>query len=133
MKVYIAAPYGALKKAHGLGVFLRSCGIDVTSRWHDDPFIAQSELTHEQMSRHAHQDTDDLDRSDAMVLMTGAGESTTGGCHFESGYAFASGLPVVVFGPPVNVFHHMDGWITVVPEHQGFWNLALTLKKIACA
>lgn len=80
--------------------------------------------------RHAQDDIDDLESADALVLMTGSGESRTGGCHFESGYAFASGLPVVVFGPPVNVFHHMDGWLTVVPEHQGLWNLALTLKKI---
>jgi nucleoside 2-deoxyribosyltransferase len=48
----------------------------------------------------------DLDSADVIVVMT-TGTPARGGRHFETGYAYASGKPVLIAGPLEHAFHHL--------------------------
>jgi hypothetical protein len=53
------------------------------------------------------------------VLTTG--ELARGGRHFETGYAYRAGIPVILVGPVEHAFHHLDG--VNVSTHAGLFEL----------
>jgi len=114
MKVYLAADFGRAAEVDALSMECVQAGVEVVSRWHRqvapdereasgniggpaDPaaalFAAERNLT-------------DLDSADVIVVMT-TGAPARGGRHFETGYAYASGKPVIIAGPLEHAFHHL--------------------------
>ena len=55
----------------------------------------------------------DIDACDVFILMT-TGSPARGGRHFEAGYAFARGKPIVIVGPVEHAFQHLAR--AVVPD-----------------
>jgi nucleoside 2-deoxyribosyltransferase len=103
---------------------------EVTSSWLNEPPIkAESEHADWEKRARANEDQLDIDRSDAVVVFTDV-ESTSGGLHWETGYAVGRGIPVYLVGPKRNVFHyqnHFAGWFETVA---GF-KAACTYREIA--
>lgn len=134
MKVYIAGAYcyrDVIRKR--VVPILNRLGHEVTSGWlegtrpiTDGTIGASLDRPTEKVKEAAEGDFYDIDNSDVVLLLTAhsmirlesAGEENdftlptretdhrmhTGGRHVESGYALSQGLPVVVAGPPENVF-----------------------------
>ena len=103
MKVYIAAPWQLREDAKALGDRLTTAGIEITARWLTEP-DGQSDLDGAVM------DLEDIDRSDALILLNPAewAAKGTGGRHFECGYAHARGQRSLgILGVRSNVFHHL--------------------------
>lgn len=116
MRVYLAAPYGAREEVLGLASDLYSRGMTCSSSWlaetHEiNPGTegAAPALSDAQVALHATDDLVDILSSQALVLFTAAylGVEGGGGRHIETGYAMATGIPVIVVGEPENVFHRM--------------------------
>lgn len=113
LRAYLAAPYAARD--------LVRVGIDVTASWLDEEHEinegttgAATALHPDEVARHAATDLDDIERCDVLVLFTAASlgmdvaDAASGGRHVETGYALAKNIPVIVIGPPENVFHRLD-------------------------
>lgn len=61
----------------------------------------------EEYAEAATADLEDVFEADLLILLSdGDGTQSPGGKHTELGFALALEIPVVVFGPPENVFHH---------------------------
>lgn len=106
MKIYIAACFGQQAEVREKAKELEALGHECTSSWRfETPTGDGSEPEHsKKYALAANADLTDIRRSDMLVLLTGQ-VSTTGGKHFEVGYALASELDVVIVGKPENVFH----------------------------
>lgn len=102
--VYIAAPFIRQAEARLRSLDLAVIGFNVTSRWLDEEPI--SNPTPEYQAQRAGIDIEDIDSSDYFVLLA-EHDSRTGGKHFETGYAYATGKNVMVVGRRENVFHHL--------------------------
>ena len=92
--------------------------VDVTASWLDETHDitpgttgAATDLSDDEVARHAATDLDDVANADLLVLITadvaGVEAATSGGRHVETGFALASGIPVLVVGAPENVFHRL--------------------------
>jgi nucleoside 2-deoxyribosyltransferase len=129
MKVYLAAPYACRDGLRGLAAELVKIGMSVTSSWLTEKQAidagtvgAAADLADAQVRHHVQTDFRDIERADVLVAFTGAAAvrfnasnvSHSGGRHVETGYALALGKPVIVIGPPENVFHR--GACTNVPD-----------------
>jgi nucleoside 2-deoxyribosyltransferase len=117
MKVYIAAPWSWKNLAKEWALILDSMGHEITSRWLALPDVEPA--TRDILREQALMDLADIDRSDALFLMTGytGGNAHTGGRHFETGYAFAKGKRIVVCPSTESVFHYLPGIERItVPE-----------------
>lgn len=120
--VYLAGPYAARERLKAMAKDLEAMLVEVTASWIDEThditpgtLDAATDLTDEQVARHAATDLDDIADADLLVLITaeiaGILNATSGGRHVETGYAIASGIPVLVVGEPENVFHRIG------PDH----------------
>jgi nucleoside 2-deoxyribosyltransferase len=124
MKLYLAGAYAARDVLRDRVVpMLESVGHEVTSGWLQgsrpiSPLtIGTSPIsTDAEVADFVRGDLQDILNADALVLMTGNAmmgldrnldplQLHTGGRHFETGFAHALGVPVVVVGQPENVFH----------------------------
>lgn len=131
-RVYLAAAYAARDTLRDHLTTLADHGIAVTSTWlHETGALtpgalgAATDLTADEVTQHCINDFADIDAADAVVLFTGQALTDyvpadlppmklhTGGRHVETGYALATGKPVIVIGDPENVFHR--GMCTLVP------------------
>ena len=138
MKVYIAAPYAARDHVRQFAMHQR---LEVTSNWifatrsiHPGTVDTAPDHSNDKVRAHVRGDLEDVDRADALLLLTGKwvleqgwvsdlAQTISGGRHIETGYALAHGKLVVVVGQPENIFHR--GACAVVPSlHE-----ALTLLK----
>lgn len=130
MKVYLAAMYSLKDDIRLKAEDLKQLGIQCTSTWlkePHDPKIGINEVTPEFCCETAHQDLDDILRSDVVVLFTVDGTIPTlrGGRHFESGFAYGISVAqtiknlvipnttmrpmrVMTVGPKENIFHHLE-------------------------
>jgi|SRR5580700_512716 nucleoside 2-deoxyribosyltransferase len=106
MRIYIAACFGQQAEVREKADQLTQAKHVCTSNWrYEKPSGDGSEAKHaSKYLQAAMQDLRDIDSSDLLVLLAGQ-VSTTGGKHFEVGYAVAKGKQVVVVGAPENVFH----------------------------
>lgn len=124
MKVYLAAPYALrdLLRQSYLPMLL-DAGHESTTSWLAEAVPISSGTTgsapsiaDEQARQHVEQDMIDVERSDALVVVTwqqaalldprAVAHPNSGGRHVETGMALSLGTPVVVWGPgPENIFH----------------------------
>lgn len=102
MKIYIAASMDAIKRCQANATKIHNLGHGVTSRWiHEPPELAPQKC--------ARIDVEDIHRSE-LVIFDNQMESTTGGMHFEIGYATALDMPVWLIGKRTCIFHHMPNF-----------------------
>lgn len=106
MIAYIAAPYPCREEALRWAHAIRAAGHEVTARW---IFADEDSKDPADQALYAKIDIEDIILADTLVLMTGyQGErSWTGGRHWETGYAYAHGVKIIIVGPRESVFHHL--------------------------
>jgi nucleoside 2-deoxyribosyltransferase len=121
-RLYFAASFADTENRRALAKLVEGMSggyYEVTSSWLNEPPIkAESEHADWEKRARANEDQLDIDRSDAVVVFT-ATDSTSGGLHWETGYAVGRGIPVYLVGPKRNVFHyqnHFAGWFETVAE-----------------
>ena len=123
MNIYLAAPYAARDDLKaGIVPALHKVGHEITSSWifaeheiHEGVLDAAPEQTTEYTTRQVQLDLADIDRSQIVLLFTGAFcmlhwelkklETVSGGRHIETGYALALGKRIIILGQPENIFH----------------------------
>jgi nucleoside 2-deoxyribosyltransferase len=111
-KVFIAGWFDARPIMNELASILESEGFVISSRWiqtaKDVPdFYGLHDST---LKRAAYKDIEDIDASDLVILVNpkrhhGHGR---GGRHWEMGYAYAKGKPIIIVGEPENIYHFLD-------------------------
>jgi nucleoside 2-deoxyribosyltransferase len=126
MKVYLAAPYVTKDAVKERAVELRARGIEVTSRWLEEPHKSSTqlgELSFEDHQKYALQDVEDVIAADVLVFFTDPTKTILrGGRHVEFGIAVALGMPIFVVGfEEENIFHYLpavqhDTWEETVKQ-----------------
>ena len=109
-RVYLAASFAAREEVIRLREVIEGVtGCKVTSSWLDELPLEAGDAAREEWEKRARANEDrlDIERSDAVVVLT-THQSTTGGLHWETGYAQGSGIPVIILGPRVSVFHYQN-------------------------
>lgn len=128
MKVYLAARFSRLPELLGYKAELEAEGIEVTSRWllggHEWVGTNDEDIPVERNAEFAQDDIDDIHAADIMVCFTEPPRSgpARGGRHFEAGYAYARGLPILVCGYRENVFYCLPKMVFAED-----WDIALTI------
>ncbi len=132
MRIYLAGSMGDRQRLAIMAKKVRRMGHEVTSRWHDE--CAFFSMTNEDIAQN---DIADIVKSDAVVVVQGA--STSGGYHWEAGFAYglasksAASLPaprVVSVGEVRNPFYHAPGVVRLADEEAlGEWLLAATTSS----
>jgi len=121
-KVYLAASYLLQAQMREVREGLGMRGIEVTSRWIDDP--AEQSLKARDLAGAAgmkagriaaRQDLEDIDAADCVIVFTEVA-STTGGMHAELGYALGRRKNVIVCGARVNVFQCLVDQYPGIPD-----------------
>lgn len=108
--VYLAARFGRRAEMTKKRFDLRVMGIEVTSRWLEEPDEHHDmDFTTGEATVLKDADFADIDRADTLILFTEAPPFPTtlasrGGRFVEFGYALARGKRVVVVGPVENLF-----------------------------
>jgi hypothetical protein len=103
MKVYIAAPYGQIEVAGFIAEEIESHGHQVISTWLKLPAADDSDAR-------ARICLGDVAKAEIVVAL----EPPTwrqlgrGGRHVELGFALALGIPVLLVGERLHVFHHLE-------------------------
>lgn len=105
MTIYLAASWNVRMTAGAIRDQFQAAGVTVRSRWLDVKFAAS--LPENEVARQeARNDVEDIRAADALVLLADF-PSSSGGMHFETGYAYALGKPVFIIGKQSMVFHHL--------------------------
>lgn len=116
LKAYLAAPFEERPVMLEIKAALETRGVVVTSTWlTPDDNLAMNQLLkltdkHNQCRMRAIKDLEDIDAADFYVVYKPQDihkRPTTGGHHFEAGYAYAKGKACVVYGARENVFHYL--------------------------
>jgi nucleoside 2-deoxyribosyltransferase len=110
MKVYLASRYSTKDEIKIKAEELKELGIESTSRWVHEKYEGSTQLkdcTDSFLLGAALLDLEDIRRADVVVLFSVDPQQATvrGGRHWESGYAYGIGKPLVVCGPVENIFH----------------------------
>jgi len=100
MKVYLASRFADWLPTARKANELRTLGLEVVSRWHDDASDTDPQ------SEWAERDYNDVRRCDILVAFTQGKDSVGGGRHTELGMALAWGKVVLLVGKRRQVFHH---------------------------
>lgn len=111
VKVYLAALFSRREEMEERASELRSLGYVCNAKW---VFGGEEGLTRAEI---AEVDLEDIRDCDTLVVFTHPRGTPLpgGGRHFETGYAFALGKPVVVVGDREHIFlDHPD--VTVYPD-----------------
>lgn len=112
LAVYIACHDQEL--ALDLAVYLRGEGFAITSRWLAKPFGPSNTFPETDRWGFANDNFDDVRISDALVLIAGP-DRYSGGKFVETGFAYALGKHVVIFGRRENMQcygNHMKAVVT---------------------
>lgn len=112
MKIYLSAAFDRAAEIRPLAAEAEANGHEVVSRWLDpDEQARLFGRTDRVAEAAAYMDLDDIDRADAFVLFTEPTPTarSSGGHHFEAGYACTLGIPMMTVGPRENVFYHLPG------------------------
>lgn len=129
VRIYLAGDFARRDELAAVGESLSLWpGIAITSSWLTTPPVfpegagmqaAEYDAeTEEKVKGICRLDLDDIDDSNLLVLFT-TGQVTRGGRHFETGYAIAKGMQVVVVGPREHAFHWHKN-VVVVPDVTAF-------------
>ena len=115
MKVYVAGPYQYKDRIAKRAVELRAAGIEVTSRWIEEPDSPTTQLSQvpEDLNRlYAQYDVEDLLAADTFMLFAVPADAAPiprAGRHVEFGAALISGKRMVVVGNEMeNIFHYLS-------------------------
>jgi len=100
--VYLCARWGRQAEMREHAETLVNTGHRVSSRWIHEPLG-------EDQSEAAEADLSDIDQANVVICFTESPEVgyTTGGRHYEMGYAGAIGTRTIVVGPREHVFCHL--------------------------
>ena len=85
--------------------------IEFSSSWMDKPNQTGygKAKTSDEYRESAEADYGDVFESDLLILLSdGGGAHSPGGKHVEMGLAIGLDIPVLVYGPKENVFHHLS-------------------------
>jgi len=140
VKVYIAAKFQDIREANMLAGELANYGFPTCSRWlNQTPDDQRTHgLTDFEIRECAERDLEDIMTCGAFILLPTTAvdfskadihaQPHSGGKHFETGFAYARGKPIVLFGdtPRENVFHYMHDIYSVT----GFNNLLAVLRVL---
>lgn len=114
MRIYVAGPYQYKNMIIERAVELRDAGIEVTSRWLEEPHSPTTQcgdLADETFRKYANYDLEDIDRAGTFLLFAVAADATPiprAGRHVEFGYALARAKRIVVVGDvKENIFHYL--------------------------
>jgi nucleoside 2-deoxyribosyltransferase len=109
-RVYLASRYTRKMEIRKVACILMLHGYEISSSWIEEPHAPTTrsqDLLQEDREKYARQDLEDIRNSDAFILFT-EGEGAPGsGRHFEAGYAYALGIPMITVGPRENIFHYL--------------------------
>lgn len=119
LSVYLAAPWRRRGELVEYAYQARMRGLGVTSKWLYSTLDDQ--LADAAAKQCARDDLADIDEAHLLVAFTD-GEPVRGGYQFETGYAYARGMKIIVVGPREHVFHWLTR-VTVVPD----WSRCLQL------
>lgn len=114
MRVYLAANFNRHPELREYAKLLSEQGHINTASWiyvnQNDP----SETFHKERWEYAENDMADIRETDILVCFSETdGGRARGGKHFETGYAVAIGLEIIIVGSKEIIFHELPG-ITVV-------------------
>lgn len=119
LKVYLAAPFQQQKQMQLRAAELRAVGIQVTSRWLEEQDKPMGEIPGHIRRINAIHDVEDVIAADMLVFHDDP-TIQRAGRHVEFGIAVGIGttrsFPILVLGPPNNIFHylaqvyHFDSW-----------------------
>lgn len=101
MNVYVAS-HDRWAACYVASVLNEADGINVISRWHAKAFNPTRKHTESERAEIALEDFDDINASDALVLISGP-DRYPGGKFVEAGIALGIGIPVVVLGHRENM------------------------------
>lgn len=114
MKVYLAARYSQKEQMKEYAQQLRELGVEVTSRWLEEPHAPNTTLDQvpkEELATYAFHDCQDISRADVLIFFAQDPNTPTvrGGRHVEFGIALSLGMLIWVVGPKENIFHYSSG------------------------
>lgn len=125
LSVYLAGSFADRPRLRGYRADLQSLGYSVSSSWLDTPDdLRDADLSPDELRAYAEQDTTDIDRAHSLIVVTDV-PSTSGGMHWEAGYALGCGMAVYGVGPKTNIFHHL------IPDDEWFGTWLDCLATIA--
>ena len=118
LKVYVGARYTRKVEARRFAEMLMENGFAVTATWFkepESPTIQLDEVSDATLIEYAKRDVAEIDAADVLILMSDPPREAhpRGGKHWETGYAYGKGKPVVVFGPVENIFHMLPDVLQV--------------------
>jgi len=132
--IYLAGSWARKYELRDYRNVLEALGYTVTSQWLDEGDSPHSVFTPDTPSSHdfsARRDLQDIEASDLVVCFTSSDPTALtigGGRHFESGFAYALGIPIVYVGAREHVFHYLHSalvlktvndlylWLLVYPD-----------------
>jgi len=119
MKVYLAARYSSKAQMEVYAQKLEKIGIEVTSRWLEEPHASDAEISDDLKTQYALMDLEDVERADVLIFFSVEPTTPTprGGRHVEFGYALALGVHIIVVGPKENIFHHVP-WVNFAKDFE---------------
>lgn len=103
MTVYVAGSWHYREEIINITAWLRQEGVECTNHWMDREATTDQERAH-----CAETDLSEVEKADAVLLMNWF-PSSSGGMHFETGWAYAKGKPIYVIGASTCVFHQLTG------------------------
>lgn len=101
-KYYLAASMKSRERMREIKKEIESRGAEVTSRWIDSD-DTDSTTNCQDQKEWAHFNLEDILKASEVLIFTGV-PSTSGGPHFEMGFAYAHDRRVTIIGPNPNVF-----------------------------
>jgi nucleoside 2-deoxyribosyltransferase len=108
MKVYVASPYEHKHTVRAICKKLRKAGIQVVSTWHRerlDPDVQVRELFPSTLRKYACRDIQEIDESEALILILPRGKKLfRGGMFVELGYALGQRKLIYLLGEQTNLF-----------------------------
>jgi len=110
MKVYLAARYSRKDEIKEKKEELKTLGIECTSRWAEEEIEGSAQLDDVAESfllSAAINDIEDIKKANCTVMFSVNPREATvrGGRHWEAGFAYGLGKPLIICGPQENVFH----------------------------
>jgi nucleoside 2-deoxyribosyltransferase len=112
VKIYLAGSSQEQQRLRSYATLLRGAGHEITSGWlqvENIQDVLASHLGPEQVTEEAVRDLADIYRADAVLMVVPYDRTNllchSGGRQVEVGYALAQAKPVIIVGPPENIFH----------------------------